>query len=87
MNVFGQHTYGYDGKQYTDYDALKHGIIDGVSNFRQEKKDKSTLDIAIPYKMGCHLGGGDWNVIYEMLRYLQSVLNVRFHCYKLNKER
>ena len=23
--------------------------------------------IAIPYLMGCHRGGGDWNVVYAMI--------------------
>lgn len=83
MNVFGQYTYGYDSKQYTDYKALKSGIIYAVNSYSIIVKNFRTLDIAIPYRMGCDLGGGDWNVVYEMLRKLQPILNVRFHCYKL----
>lgn len=61
LNLFAQYNYGYDGKCYTDYDALRHAlhyIADGYM-------EVST--IAIPYLMGCHRGGGDWNIVYKMI--------------------
>lgn len=61
VNIFGQLTYGYDGKQYTSYEAfskalkqLKSWIPYGVS-------------IGFPKNIGCGLGGGDWKVISAMI--------------------
>ena len=59
-NIFAQENFGYDGKCYTDYEALKYGLED-VRDWHINKT------IAIPYLMGCHRGGGDWNVVYEMV--------------------
>lgn len=61
FNLFAQENYGYDGKCYTNYDAL-HSCLDFVNNYVV----KGTT-IAIPYLMGCARGGGDWNVVYQMI--------------------
>lgn len=59
-NLFAQEKFGYDGKCYTDYDAL-YKCLQSVVNHKEHKI------IAIPYLMGCHRGGGDWNVVYKMI--------------------
>ena len=60
-NLFSQEHYGYDGKCYTDYNALRKCL----------KTANRCLDwnevVAIPYLMGCVRGGGDWNVVYKMI--------------------
>lgn len=60
-NLFAQEFYGYDGKCYTDYNALKKCL--------QTAKNYLNWDdvVAIPYLMGCYRGGGDWNVVYRMI--------------------
>lgn len=62
FNLFGQESFGYDGKCYTDYVALYKCF---------EKVKENTMDdkytIAIPYLMSCHRGGGDWNIVYKMI--------------------
>ena len=60
-NVFGQCNYGTD-KQYTEYDALRKGLKE-VRDFAKERN----LSVAIPYKIGCGLAGGDWNTVFEMI--------------------
>ena len=60
VNVFGQDMYGYDGKCYTNYYALRLAL-ENVRDFNVGKT------IAIPYFMGCARGGGDWNVVYQMI--------------------
>lgn len=60
INIFAQENFGYDGKCYTDYNALKKGL-------RAIKRWANDKTIAIPYLMGCHRGGGDWNVVYKMI--------------------
>ena len=59
-NLFGQDKYGYDGNCYTSYEKLKDAL-------RIVKIRYSNKTIAIPYLMGCHRGGGDWNVVYKMI--------------------
>lgn len=61
MNLFAQENFGYDGKCYTDYDSLKKCLE--MVRLVCEKETK----IAIPYLMGCHRGGGDWNIVYKMI--------------------
>ena len=61
MNLFAQENFGYDGKCYTDYAALRR-CLDMVKYACSE----DTI-VAIPYLMGCHRGGGDWNVVYKMI--------------------
>ena len=61
MNLFAQENYGYDGKCYTDYDALRE-CLDMIKYVCSE----NTV-IAFPYLMGCHRGGGDWNIVYKII--------------------
>lgn len=59
VNMFAQDGYGRD-KQYTDYDALEMCF--------RELARKSRMPIAMPYKIGCGRGGGDWDkVVYPMI--------------------
>lgn len=61
INMFAQQWYGYDGKRYTSYDAFwacLGGIRDSVP-----KGSK----IGFPYRIGCGLGGANWQVIETMI--------------------
>ena len=71
VNLFAQDKYGYDGKQYTDYLAL-----DSCLNQVRIHTLRSNEVIAIPYRMGCDRGGGDWNVVYEMIEKQLGDFNV-----------
>lgn len=64
-NMCGQDRYGYDGKQYTNYDKLQE-CLDSVLTFAIEGYDRQPT-IAFPYLMSCYRGGGDWNVVYKMI--------------------
>jgi len=52
-NLFGQ-------TDKTDYKALQTCL----NSVRVLHGDKS---IAMPYKIGCGLGGGDWDIVYTMI--------------------
>lgn len=61
VNMFSQENYGYNGARYTSYDAfwnclneLKNQIPKGAT-------------IAFPYKIGCGLGGANWEIIEKMI--------------------
>lgn len=71
VNLFAQENYGYDGKCYTDYAALRR-CLKAVADY--PIFDDCT--IAIPYLMGCHRGGGDWNKVYEMIEEVLGDYNV-----------
>jgi O-acetyl-ADP-ribose deacetylase (regulator of RNase III) len=62
-NLCGQFRYGTD-KQYTDYDAVRKCILN-VTEYRNENYPE--FNIYIPYLMGCALGGGDWNVVTDII--------------------
>ena len=70
-NLFAQLHYGYDGKCYTDYNALKT-CLEAVRDHHMFNNPV----IAIPYLMGCHRGGGDWNVVYKMIEKIFQDHNV-----------
>lgn len=60
-NLFGQLNYGRDGKRYTSISALSKScrLI--------AKQARPGATIAMPYRIGCGLGGGDWGEVLDML--------------------
>lgn len=69
VNMFAQSNYGYDGKLYTDYAAFQSCL----SGIRDKVPQGET--IAMPYKIGCGLGGGDWATI---LSYIENILSPHY---------
>ena len=72
INMFAQQHYGYDGKRYTSYDAFwacLGGIRDSIP-----KGSK----IGFPAKIGCGLGGANWEVIFRMI---EQVLGDEYEVY------
>jgi O-acetyl-ADP-ribose deacetylase (regulator of RNase III) len=57
-NIFGQYNISNHSRQ-TEYAALKQGFIDVAK--------KAVGDIHIPYKIGCGLGGGDWDLVWQLI--------------------
>lgn len=55
-----------EGNRRTDYDAFKHGLL---SLFLILEPDTT---IAMPYNIGCGLGGGDWNVVFQIIKELDE---------------
>ena len=68
-NLFAQNKYGYDGKQYTDINALFEcfGVVAWIAqnSFAKGK-------IAMPYKIGCARGGADWDEVYKIIVHVFS---------------
>lgn len=60
-NCFGQLDIGL-GIQ-TNYNALK-SCLQNV----YETAQKYNYSVSIPYKIGCGLAGGDWNIVYKMIQ-------------------
>ena len=81
-NVFGQEFYGYGGEVYTDRKALIEGIKD-VKEFAKE----NGLSIAIPSKIGCALGGENWNVISKKIKNIFKDGEVKANFYSYTPKR
>jgi hypothetical protein len=61
ISIFGQKNYGRQNARYTSYDALDQAFHDIDFTFSGKK-------IAIPYGIGCVIGGGNWNVVYQLIK-------------------
>lgn len=79
-NMCGQDNFGY-GKQHTNYEALQK-CLDRVLAFAIEEYDKQPV-IAFPYLMSCFRGGGNWDVVYKMIKDTFKDFNVEI--WRLNK--
>lgn len=75
-NLYAQDDYGYDGKQYTDIDALRSCFKD-LNDYAEDYH----CTIAMPYKIGCDRGGADWNTVYQMI---EDIFDVDVELWRLN---
>lgn len=67
-NLFAQLDYGYDGKCYTDYDAFRKSLQYARAELLLfNLKNGRSPTIAIPYRIGCDRGGGDWDTIRSII--------------------
>lgn len=80
FNLFAQENYGYDGKRYTDYDALRKCLIE-VDEACKNLNYVFKPTVAIPYLMGCDRGGGDWNIVSKIIE--ETLTECDVYCYKL----
>lgn len=79
LNLFGQGTFGYDGKRYTSYDAfwLCLGEIRKIVPIE--------CPIAFPAYIGSCRGGANWNVIKTMIE--EALCNYEVYIYELEEEK
>lgn len=88
-NLFGQYNYGRNGT-YTNTSYLTSAIFAMISTLEQiyNIKDKThpQLVIAIPYKIGCGLGGGDWEEVKTIFENIERNYNVLFVAYDIRRE-
>lgn len=61
VSIFGQEYYGRN-KKYTDYVSLGNGL-ETVRLFAQSRD----YTVAIPSGIGCGLGGGDWDIVQDII--------------------
>ena len=74
-NLFGQYSYGCRTKQ-TNYEALEESLK-SLYNYAKENK----LSVAIPYRIGCGLGGGDWEFVESLINNIFKDYPVTFYKY------
>lgn len=64
-NLFSQDYFGR-GKRQTDYDALRKALSN-VRCVATPLPARTLTTVRIPYKLGCGLAGGDWDVVYQII--------------------
>lgn len=77
-NLFGQKGFG-SGLQ-TNYDALRSALHSLVEQM-QLLKLKS---VSMPYNIGCGLAGGDWNVVFSILRDTFAGTDIRLELWDIS---
>ena len=77
-NMYAQDNYGYDGKQYTNYDAFRQCCKTIVETCRNMPKKYT---VAMPYKISSDRGGADWAKIMDIL--LEEFTDIDLTLYKL----
>jgi len=69
INLVAQTDFG-NGGRYTNYGALASAfcsLFNGVQDF--DLRQPSNLVIGVPKYIGCGLGGGDWDVVLELIKH------------------
>ena len=65
INLYSQYHYGKTPNTcYTDYGAMKTGLLEIKDDYDTPIANNV---LAIPYKMGCGLAGGDWNIVHKII--------------------
>ena len=77
INLFGQGSYGYDGRRYTSYDAFWKGL----GEIRKCVPVGNT--IAFPKNIGSCRGGANWNVIKTMIA--EALHDYEIYIYELEE--
>lgn len=77
VNMFAQDGFGWDERCYTNYDALK-------SYLKQVNTHFASRTVAIPYKMSCDRGGGDWSIVSKMIEETLTDCDVTLYEYRKN---
>lgn len=72
FNSFSQFAFGRDeNEKYTEEDLLIGNIERAASIARQNNQP-----LYVPFNIGCGLGGGDWDLIWDGIKDLDNVLVV-----------
>jgi hypothetical protein len=72
MQQAASRKFGYDGKCYTSYAALRQSL----HTVREWVEHQPGATIAIPYLMSCHRGGGNWDTVLQIITEELGDLNV-----------
>ena len=79
-NAFGQFYYGRN-KMQTDYEMLARCFQDIAKEYHGKR-------VALPYKIGCGLAGGNWSIVFSMIwEYLVYQGECKVCIYHLNSEK
>lgn len=76
VHLFSQYGYGR-GERYTDYGAMDKSL----HSFYNSHKYNAKNTYICPYKMGCGLAGGDWNIVEKIVKKygIKPIKNIRLN--------
>lgn len=77
LNVYGQFKYGHN-QRYTSYDALDTAFL-GINKWLASWPIRPS--VAMPMKIGCNLGGGNWNIVGKIIT--ESFTDIDVFLYQL----
>lgn len=75
-NLFGQDTYGRTGT-HTNYAALRKAMLQLAQYAKENNKT-----VAMPYGIGCGLGGGSQEVVYRIIEESFGEYGVKLYKFK-----
>jgi hypothetical protein len=75
VGLFGQFYYGRD-KRYTNYAALTSAFLDYFKSSEDCYSEETVF--LVPFKIGCGLGGGDWNIVKSLLTDIEDMFKIEF---------
>ena len=84
-SVFGQTEIGKEHQQ-TDYNAWKTALPEIVLQLETRHAADDVWTVRAPYRIGCDLGGGDWNVMKDLFEYYAGYSPVDFVFYQHCRE-
>ena len=65
VNMYAQDNYLPRGIRHTDYEAFETCLRKIKQAFYNERHN---ITIGFPYKIGCGLGGGDWDIVLGLIK-------------------
>ena len=66
VSIFGQERYGRAGC-FTDYEALRKAFRT-IRVMASPLPGRVSTRVCIPYRLGCGLAGGDWNIVKSIIQ-------------------
>lgn len=70
FHLYGQLNYG-KREVFTDYPALQQSLNKMIRMTKElEVALKRPLKIALPYKLGCGLAGGNWTIVNSIIEFI-----------------
>jgi len=81
FNIYGQYNFGYDGKQYLEYDMFRKGL-EGVRNYMIINGIKT---LGLPYNIGCARAGGKWEEVYKIIEETFNKTTLQINIYKYDR--
>ena len=81
VNLYGQYNMGRG--RHTNYKMLRDALGNFLNDASKNIIDVDTSKVGVPFGMGCGLGGGNWEVVKEILFELSELYKVDIYIYKL----
>lgn len=79
FNLYGQYDFGYDGKLYASYEAIRSGLT-----FIKDYFIKNDIkNLGLPYKMASDRAGADWYKIVEIMSEVFDNSDINIKIFKL----